>query len=136
MQILSETLGRPSVFQIQVGKRVVRVQVQDQGGPDSYSVELNGKPFVVRIEDDASTFHSPSSRSIAGPILVTAPMAGKIATVRISPGESVEEGQPLFALEAMKMQNEISAPKKGTVKEVYIRQGTLARAGDKLALIE
>lgn len=136
LQILGETLGRPSVFQIQVGKRVVRVQVQDQISSDSYSIELNGKPLLVRIEDDASTSHSPSSRSFAGPILVTAPMAGKIATVRISTGQSVEEGQPLFALEAMKMQNEISAPKKGTVKEVYVRPGTLARPGDKLALIE
>jgi biotin carboxyl carrier protein len=39
-------------------------------------------------------------------------------------------------LEAMKMENEIAAPKKGIVKEIYVQQGALAKPGDKLVLVE
>jgi len=63
-------------------------------------------------------------------------MAGKIASVKISVGATVEEGQALVVLEAMKMENEIAAPKRGTVKEIYVQQGSLTKPGDKLVLIE
>ena len=73
---------------------------------------------------------------VAGPVVVSSPMAGKIAAVRTSMGAVVDEGQALVVLEAMKMENEIAAPKKGTVKEIYVKPGALARPGDKLVLIE
>jgi pyruvate carboxylase subunit B len=62
-------------------------------------------------------------------------MAGKIASVKTSVDSEVEEGESLMVLEAMKMQNEIASPKKGTVKELYVKHGDLVKAGDRLCLV-
>ncbi|HYY92155.1 MAG TPA: biotin/lipoyl-containing protein [Candidatus Dormibacteraeota bacterium] len=139
-KILVETLeptspDSPAIL-ARIGGKVLRVVVDKHGAGDSYSVELNGKPLLVRLEKDVQLFHTTGSLTVEGPIVIASPMAGKIASVKISRGSKVEEGQALFVLEAMKMENEIAAPRDGTVKDVYVQQGTLAKPGDKLALID
>ena len=54
---------------------------------------------------------------------IKAPIPGRIKTVFVAPGESVEAGQPLFILEAMKMENEIHAPKSGVVSQISVKPG-------------
>ena len=97
---------------------------------------MNGKPLVARIEKETLHERTGGPEAFEGPILINSPMAGKIASVKISVGALVEEGQALVVLEAMKMENEIAAPKRGTVKEIYVQQGSLAKPGDKLVLID
>ena len=97
---------------------------------------MNGRPILARIEEETPFTGMGDSDKVEGPILINSPMAGKIASVKISVGATVEEGQALVVLEAMKMENEIAAPKGGTVKEIYVQQGSLAKPGDKLVLIE
>jgi biotin carboxyl carrier protein len=63
-------------------------------------------------------------------------MSGRIVSLKASPNTSVTKGQPLAVLEAMKMENEIAAPKTGIVKEVYVQSGALVKGGDKLCLLE
>ena len=55
--------------------------------------------------------------------LVTALMPGKVLKLLVQPGEVVEEGQPILILEAMKMQNEYTAPMPGTVSQVHVEEG-------------
>ncbi len=54
---------------------------------------------------------------------IKAPIPGQIKTVLVAEGDRVEAGQPLFILEAMKMENEIHAPKAGVVSQVAVRPG-------------
>ena len=63
-------------------------------------------------------------------------MSGRIVSLSALPNKPVNKGQPLATLEAMKMENEIAAPKTGIVKEVYVQSGALVKAGDKLCLLE
>jgi len=132
-EILEQT---PTATLIRTGGRVFRIALERRGVSDSYAVELNGRPVIVRLEEEMPFAPASGLGAVEGPALVTSPMAGKIASVKTLIGASVEEGQALIVLEAMKMENEIASPKKGIVKEIYVQQGTLAKPGDKLVLVE
>ena len=59
-------------------------------------------------------------------------MPGNILDVRIAPGDSVKAGDTLLILEAMKMENEISAPQDGTIATIDVRKGDTVSSGDLL----
>ena len=66
---------------------------------------------------------------------VIAPMPGTILSVNVSNGQSVNEGDVLFMLDAMKMENEIVAPCAGTVKQVIATKGASVATDEVLAVI-
>ena len=67
---------------------------------------------------------------------VTVPMQGTIVKVLVSVGDTVEEGQTVCVLEAMKMENNIAADKPGTVTEVKVEAGQSVGSGDVVVTIE
>ena len=72
----------------------------------------------------------------AGASRLTAPMPGKVVRVLVAPGDQVEVHQPLVVVEAMKMENELKAPKAGVVTEVPVTEGMSVESGRLLAAIE
>lgn len=75
------------------------------------------------------------SAAPAGSELVKAPMPGTILEVTVQLGEFVAHGQVLCILEAMKMENEIVAPKEGTIASISITKGSTVNAGDPMVSI-
>ena len=71
-----------------------------------------------------------------GAARIVAPMPGKVVRVLVEEGSSVEEGAGIVVVEAMKMQNEMKAPKRGTVVTLNVEVGTTVNGGDVLAVIE
>jgi acetyl-CoA/propionyl-CoA carboxylase biotin carboxyl carrier protein len=67
---------------------------------------------------------------------VTVPMQGTIVKVLVAVGDTVEVGQTICLLEAMKMENAVGAEKEGIVKEVRVSAGDSVGAGDVVAVIE
>lgn len=63
-------------------------------------------------------------------------MPGKVVRVLVSAGVEVEAGTGVLVVEAMKMQNEIKSPKKGTVQRILVGEGSAVNAGDILAIVE
>jgi oxaloacetate decarboxylase alpha subunit len=109
-------------------------------GPAVYSVRVNGKKYTVEVADSgeltdvrAPTAGAPA-RSQSGE-KVAAVLAGNIFKVHVAPGDTVEEGQPLLVVEAMKMETTVSAPKGGTISDVFIKEGDVVAVGDALVAI-
>jgi biotin carboxyl carrier protein len=89
---------------------------------------VNGRRPGRRGSRDSST--DRGSRAIV------APMPGRIVRVLVKPGETVSPRQPLVVVEAMKMENELRAPRGGTVTEVRVTEGASVEANAVLVVIE
>ncbi|HXV74847.1 MAG TPA: biotin/lipoyl-containing protein [Candidatus Polarisedimenticolaceae bacterium] len=108
------------------------------------SVEVRGEAYHVRhgAAEQRVTLTDPSRRareggpSAHGPEKVVSMMPGKVVRVLVAPGERVAAGQALMVVEAMKMENEISSTRDGTVKSVDVERGQRVEGGALLAVIE
>jgi biotin carboxyl carrier protein len=101
--------------------------------PGQLIVTLDGRPPLrVRAVDARARAAAKAGGAPKGPRSVKSPMPGVIVEVRVEAGHTVEQGQVLLVLEAMKMQNEIRAEGRGVVHLVHARVGLSVAAGAKL----
>ena len=130
-----------------------------------YKVTLNGKTYEVEVEQGKAVLldeyealapapaaaavpaASPAAAPVAAPAAsaapvnleageaVNAPMPGNILRIDVAKGDTVKAGQVLVILEAMKMENEIVAPKDGTVAQVVTSKGAVVDTGSPLIVI-
>ena len=128
-----------------------------------YKVTLNGRTYEVEVEagkamllDEYEAFApapaapaapapaaAPAAPAAApAPVVnlaagepVSAPMPGNILKVEVAQGAAVKAGQILVILEAMKMENEIVAPKDGTVAQVVVKVGDKVDTGAALVIL-
>ncbi len=135
VELVQELSQDPMNLLLRVGDRALRVDMPTLE-QDSSIVRLNGRPLEVALEPSEAKV-SDRERSIAreGPMIVNAPMSGRITVLKAALGATVDDGEALVVLEAMKMENEIGSPKKGVVREIYVQEGALVKAGDKLVLV-
>jgi len=68
--------------------------------------------------------------------IIEAPLPGKIMSVEVTVGNTVEEGGVICVIEAMKMENPILSPARGSVIEVAVSPGQVVKTGEKMAVIE
>ena len=108
-------------------------------GPAVYDIRVNGKTFNVEVAESgqlASAQAAPSAQPAASSgEPVPAMLAGNVFKVLVSPGDEVSEGQALMVIEAMKMETQISAPRKGAVAGVNVQVGDSVAVGDPLLML-
>ena len=105
------------------------------GGPSH--VRIGSNEFDVRLIDPKRLRGSGSDAAHAdGLVEIKSAMPGKVVRVLLEAGAEVEAGTGIVVVEAMKMQNELKAPKAGTIKEIRVKEGAAVGAGDILATIE
>lgn len=96
------------------------------------SVSVPAQPPEAPRPVPAKPVSAAPSAPAAGAELVTAPMPGNILSVDVAPGQAVKAGDVLVILEAMKMENEIVAPKDGTVSAIHTQKGAVVETGAPL----
>jgi biotin carboxyl carrier protein len=107
------------------------------GRNGTLTVVVDGSVVPIAVRDSrrrsrAAGVHGPAN----GPARITAPMPGKIVRVLAAPGQIVAARQGVIVVEAMKMENELRAPRAGTVAEVLVCEGAPVEAGALLLTIE
>jgi len=89
------------------------------------------KEVAATKQEDAA---KPAPAS-GGGYSLKAPMPGSVLEVKVSVGDSVDDGDVLLVLEAMKMENELTASQPGTVSEVKVKKGDSVNSGDPLIVL-
>lgn len=108
-----------------------------------YKVNVNGTAYEVEIEEmTGAPAAAPVAAAPAAPAAsgagesITSPMPGNILAVNVAAGDMVKKGQVLMVLEAMKMENEIMAPRDGKVTAVAVTKGAAVESGALLCTIQ
>ncbi|MFW6193856.1 MAG: acetyl-CoA carboxylase biotin carboxyl carrier protein subunit, partial [Gemmatimonadota bacterium] len=131
------TLPGTSLRHLRIGDRGWLLSAERADG--GWAVRLGGRRVDVHVEDERTR----SIRELAGaggpgegPRELRAPMPGLVVRVLAEPGHEVEAGDGLVVMEAMKMENELSARGAGTVSEVRVEEGQTVNRDDVLVTLE
>jgi glutaconyl-CoA/methylmalonyl-CoA decarboxylase subunit gamma len=133
--------GRYALAERAGGSRLVLETEEVGSGIRSREVLVDGFRLIVEAESERiaalreRATRGRSASGASGPLQVKAIIPGKVVAVSVAPGEAVTAGQQLLVVEAMKMQNELRAPRDGTVERVGVSVGVNIEIGDLLVVI-
>jgi biotin carboxyl carrier protein len=144
-------------YSVSVNGKLYEIEVKEFS-LESALISVNGTPYALQVNQISaerpntllssprsistgagSARSLPSESSVAtaqSSGTVVAPIPGSILQVLVRPGEYVKQGQGIFKIEAMKMENEIKSPAVGKVKEIRVKVGDAVSQGDILLLLE
>ena len=137
-------------FQFKVGDTIYTAQIDKTGSQAPLLVRIRDIPLKAEVKPELSfsiiksmETTSPTVIAKKAPIgkvaiegAVTAPMTGKIVSVKVKKGDTVKAGETLCILEAMKMENEIISTRPGIVQRVSVAEGSNVNEGDTLIILE
>jgi biotin carboxyl carrier protein len=126
-----------SLGQVAVQKDGETYALSMEGNTEHVRVTLAGHVYALTLEDERErAAHAAVRAADRGRGPLRAVMPGFVKELLVSAGETVEVGTPLLVLEAMKMQNEISAPASGVVQSIAVVPGQAVKAGDVFLTLE
>lgn len=131
-----ENIGGPSLYSLIVDNTSYEIHVEERNG--SYRVLLLGELHTVRVEDERSRRAAqagPRRLLEEGEITIKSPIPGLIFRVPVAGGQKVEAGEVLVVVEAMKMENELRAPKDAVVQATHVAAGDSVDKGQPLVTI-
>ena len=144
-----------SEYVLRVNDQEFRAEIKELT-PDQARVAVNGEEYVVDLVEFGRRSQAvevarpaPAPTAAAAPAArparqaaatavgnvagaVPAPLPGLVLQLKVKEGETVSAGQVLLVMEAMKMENQITAPHNGTVKKVFVVEGDTVGEGDPL----
>jgi biotin carboxyl carrier protein len=116
------SIERDMAFSLLLDNQSYEILISEEN--NEYQVLLLGHLFTVRVEDERARRLAQASRGFlpgSGEIQLKAPMPGLIVAVPVTEGQIVKRGDVLVVLESMKMENELKAPRDGTVTLIRVQ---------------
>ena len=122
----------PNVYLLKHDNRIYQIYVAPNG-----FVNIGNHQLEITLSDPKKLRSAGAAGASAdGVSEIKTAMPGKLVRVLVEAGSEIQKGEPVLVVEAMKMQNEMKAPKDGVVKEIRFAEGATVNAGDVLAIIE
>ncbi len=112
-------------------------EAPDENGAQTFEVTVGARTVTLRLRDERTQALQQLTGGLhhTGDAIIRAPMPGLVSNVPVAEGQAVERGQVVVALEAMKMENDLSTPRAGVVKSVRAVKGQTVNQGDTLVVI-
>ncbi|MGH9350628.1 MAG: biotin/lipoyl-containing protein [Terriglobia bacterium] len=133
----------PGVYSFIAGNKSFTVSVSKEPAPSApagnsgrYQASAGGRAFQIEVQDSRTRRRTAPASAHEGPLEILAPMPGRIAKLLAQENAVVARGDGLVVIEAMKMQNEIRAPRAGKVGKVSVREGEGVEMGARLMRVE
>lgn len=132
-------------YYVTVNGNRYEVEVEEVKGDFQHKSAENAAPFkgqnvkAPEVKEEAPASPAPKAASKASQAegeKIKCPMPGTIISVNVKEGDTVKEGDLLFVLEAMKMENEIVSPRAGKILSVAVSKGDSVNTDDLLAIME
>lgn len=127
-------LARADVLSLRIGN--LAYEVKSERVANDLHLWVGSARFAVEVRDPRSLRGRSRPGDDHGPRKIVAPMPGKVVRLLVCKGDEVEPGAGVAVVEAMKMQNEIKSPKRGTVQTILVSEGAAVNAGDVLVIVE
>ena len=118
------------------GARMHLIHLTSADSKGNLQVTVNGRPISLMVMDELRAQALESLGDAAGSGTISADIPGLVVEVKVEPGQVVHQGEPVIVVEAMKMQNELTAAVSGTVASVPVKVGQTVNPGDPLVVIE
>jgi biotin carboxyl carrier protein len=132
-QLESEPLASPTVHARRASSHEIGIEPRARG---VRVVHVDGREITVSILDPRSrAVRDRGPADVAGPSVVVSPMPGRVVKLLVAPGDAVAARQGLVVVEAMKMENELRAPRAGRVSEIRVREGAPVDANTVLIVL-
>jgi len=132
--------GEEILVEIAEGKTIIikllYISEPNEEALRTVAFELNGQTRRVQIKDNSAKVDKVTNRKISEENEVGAPLQGKLASIKVKPGDEVTENTALFVIEAMKMESSITPPRAGVVKEVHLKAGDMVQQDDLVVSLE
>ena len=128
-------------YKVTLNNRVYEVEVEQGEAMLVNEYELAAPAVAapaaapVAVAPAVAPAAAPAAGALAAGEVITSPMPGNILKINVAQGQKVNEGDVLIVLEAMKMENEISATKSGTVAQINVTKGAVVETGTPLVVI-
>jgi pyruvate carboxylase len=118
--------------------RLLTSSEPDEEGKRKVFMRLNGQTRIIEIQDKNITplIVENQKADPANPSHVAAPMQGKLSQLLVKEGYEVKQNQPLFVIEAMKMETTITAIRNGRVEKIVLTSGQMVKAEDLVLVMK